>query len=90
MNIMFDEKTKEGLKGLLEKSTEDNIRIKAFFGCGKPAYEIYCDYKKDTDIFEVIDGINFIIDTDHIKACDNIQIKYDKDIYHNGFYIRPL
>ena len=33
--------SKEALKNLIDESNENYIRIKVFYGCGRPAYEIY-------------------------------------------------
>ena len=91
MNILFDEKAKEGLLGLVNKGSNDYVRVKVVaVGCGKPAYDIYCDYKSENDIEVEINSIKFVIDKKDERLCDNIEIKYDKDIYNNGFYIRSL
>ena len=90
MNILFDEKTRTALIELVNESTENYIRIKPFYGCGKPAYEMYVDYKRSTDIEEEIQGIIFIVNADDEKACNGIEIKYDKEVYNNGYYIKSL
>ncbi|WP_066673966.1 hypothetical protein ACT1UF_10795 [Clostridium septicum] len=91
MNILFDEKAKEGLLELVNNGSNDYVRVKvAAVGCGKPAYDIYCDYKSQNDIEVEISSIKFVIDKKDERLCDNIEIKYDKDIYNNGFYIRSL
>ena len=40
MELKFDEKAKKALEDLLSKSSEEYIRIKVFYGCGRPAYEL--------------------------------------------------
>lgn len=90
MKIMFDEKAKKALKELIENSSESYIRIKPFLGCGRPAYELYVDFKAEDDILEIIDDIPFIVKNGNEKICDRIEIKYDKEVYNNGFYIRSI
>lgn len=90
MKIIFDKKTKDALEELIKNSCESYIRIKAFLGCGKPAYELYVDFKSDEDLIEVIQDVPFIIKKDNEKICDGIEIKYDKDIYNNGFYVKSI
>ena len=90
MELKFDEKAREALKALVNESSEEYIRIKVFYGCGKPAYELYCDFKSDEDVEEVIEGIKFIVNKKDVRACNNIEIKYDKEGYNKGFYIKDL
>ncbi|MDV4149671.1 hypothetical protein R0131_02370 [Clostridium sp. AL.422] len=91
MNILFSEETKSALLEILEKSENNNIRVKvARIGCGKPAYDIYADYASNEDIQLVINDISFVIAKKDEKFCNGIEIKYDKEIYNNGFYIRSL
>ena len=54
MKIVFDEKAKKALEEMIENSNENYIRVKPFIGCGKPAYEIYADFKGENDIEEVV------------------------------------
>ena len=89
MELKFDEKAREALKALVNESSEEYIRIKVFYGCGKPAYELYCDFKSDEDVEEVIEGIKFIVNKKDVRACNN-KIKYDKEVYNKGFYIKDL
>lgn len=91
MNILFDEVTKKALLEKIENSDLKNIRIKVTaVGCGKPAYDIYTDYQSEDDFVVNINGINFVIAKKDEKICDNIEIKYNKEVYNNGFYIRSL
>ena len=91
LKILFNERTKLALMEVLEKSTKNNIRIKAAaVGCGKPAYDLYADYVSKDDIEVIIDGINFVVSKKDERLCDGIEIKYDKEVYNNGFYIRSL
>ncbi|MDO5779445.1 MAG: hypothetical protein Q4Q02_02865 [Clostridium sp.] len=90
MELKFDEKAKEALKALVNESSEEYIRIKVFYGCGRPAYELYCDFKSDEDVEEVIEGIKFVVNTKDIRACNNLEIKYDKEVYNKGFYIKDI
>lgn len=91
MKIIFNEITKSALLEVLEKSTNNSIRIKvAAVGCGKPAYDIYADYVSEEDLEFVINGVNFVIAKKDEKLCDGIEIKYDKEVYNNGFYVRSL
>lgn len=90
MELKFDEKAKEALKALVNESSEEYIRIKVFYGCGRPAYELYCDFKSDEDVEEVIEEIKFIVNKKDVKACNNLEIKYDKEVYNKGFYIKDL
>ena len=91
MKILFNERTKLALMEVLEKSTNNNIRIKVTAaGCGKPAYNLYADYVLKDDIEVIVDGINFVISKEDQRLCDGIEIKYDKEVYNNGFYIRSL
>ena len=61
MNFKFNSDAKKALEELIKNSSENYIRIKVFYGCGRPAYELYCDFKSDEDVEEVIEGINFIV-----------------------------
>ena len=91
MNILFDEVTKIALLEKIENSELKNIRIKVVaVGCGKPAYDIYTDYESEDDFIVNISGINFVIAKKDEKLCDNIEIKYDKEAYNNGFYVRSI
>lgn len=90
MKLKFDNKAKEALNNLLNQSSENYIRIKVFYGCGRPSYELYCDFKTEEDVEEVIEGINFIVNKKDSRACNNIEIKYDKEVYNKGFYIKDL
>ncbi|MDU5105512.1 MULTISPECIES: hypothetical protein [unclassified Clostridium] len=91
MKIIFNEITKSALLEVLEKSTNNSIRIKVVaVGCGKPAYDIYADYVSEDDIELIINEVNFVIAKKDEKICDGIEIKYDKDVYNKGFYIRSL
>ncbi len=91
MKILFNEKTKSALLELLEKSSNNNIRVKVLaVGCGKPAYDLYADFASEEDLKFTINEVNFVISKKDEKICDGIEIKYDKDIYNNGFYVRSL
>lgn len=90
MELKFDEKAKEALKALVNESSEEYIRIKVFYGCGRPAYELYCDFKSDEDVEEVIEDIKFVVNAKDIRACNNLEIKYDKEVYNKGFYIKDI
>ena len=90
MELKFDEKAKEALKALVNESSEDYIRIKVFYGCGRPAYELYCGFKSDEDVEEIIEGIKFVVNKKDVRACNNLEIKYDKEVYNKGFYIKDL
>lgn len=91
MNIKFDEKARFGLLSLIENSSEAYVRIKVVGnGCGKPAYDIYSSFKGEEDIEVVINNIKFVISKEDEKLCSNIEIKYDKEVYNNGFYVRMI
>lgn len=90
MQIIFDEKVKKVLEELIENSSESYIRIKPFLGCGRPAYELYVDFKAEDDILEIIDDIPFVVKEGNERICNKIEIKYDKEVYNNGFYIRDI
>ncbi|MCF0148955.1 MAG: hypothetical protein HUJ77_11235 [Clostridium sp.] len=91
MKIIFNEETKLALLEVLKNSSNNNIRIKVLaVGCGKPAYDLYADYVSEEDLEFRINEVNFVIAKKDEKICDGIEIKYDKDIYNNGFYVRSL
>lgn len=90
MEIIFDKKAKEALEEVVKKSSEDYIRIKVFYGCGRPAYELYCDFKSNDDVEVIVSDISFIINKKDTRACSKLEIKYDKEIYNKGFYIKDL
>lgn len=90
MNFKFNSDAKKALEELIKNSSENYIRIKVFYGCGRPAYELYCDFKSDEDVEEVIEGIKFIVNKRDVRACNNLEIKYDKEVYNKGFYIKDL
>ena len=57
MNIVFDDKVKKALMGLLKDTSANYIRIKPFRGCGKPAYQISISFKgKKDDEEKINDG----------------------------------
>ena len=88
MNITFDEKTKKALEDIIKNSSENYIRIKVFRGCGRPAYEIYPSYKGEEDMLAEINDIPFVYNKEDQKMVDGIEIKYDKETYITGFYIK--
>lgn len=88
MNIKFDDKAKEAMKALLNNSNEKYIRIKAFRGCGRPAYELYTSFKGDDDKVLEMEGISFVYNVEDENMIDGIEIKYDREVYTNGFYIK--
>ena len=90
MNIIFDKKAKKALLELLKDTSADYIRIKPFRGCGKPAYQISVSFKGKKDDEEKIDDINFVFNKEDRDIIKNIEIKYDKDVYNDGFYIRKM
>ena len=91
MNIVFNETTKVALLEKLKYSKYNNIRVKVVsVGCGKPAYDLYADYVTEEDFEVVINGVRFVILKKDEKLCNDIEIKYDKEIYNNGFYIRSI
>ncbi|MGG7144320.1 hypothetical protein ACQPVP_12755 [Clostridium nigeriense] len=91
MNIIFNESTKVALLEKLEESKYNNIRVKVVaVGCGKPAYDLYADYVTEDDFEVIIDGVSFVISKKDEKLCNDIEIKYDKETYNNGFYIRSI
>ena len=90
MNILFDEKVKKALLELLKDTSADYIRIKPFRGYGKPAYQISVSFKGKKDDEEKINEINFVFNKEDRDIIDNIEIKYDKELYNDGFYIRKL
>ena len=87
MDIKFSDKELEKLNDLLKKSSNEYIRIKVAFGCGKPYYEIFTDFKRDDDLVVEIKGINFIMTERDLKACKGITIVYDGRFGNNGFYV---
>ncbi|MBQ6819918.1 MAG: hypothetical protein IJO26_01310 [Clostridium sp.] len=91
MNIVFNEATKLALLELINKSSFKNIRVKVVaVGCGKPAYDLYADYVSEEDFEVSVNGVNFVIRNKDKRLCDDIEIKYDKEVYNNGFYIRSI
>ena len=90
MNIVFDDKVKKALMGLLKDTSANYIRIKLFRGCGKQAYQISISFKGKKDDEEKINEINFVFNKEDRDIVDNIEIKYDKDLYNDGFYIRKM
>lgn len=91
MNIIFNENTKEALLKEIDKSSYNNIRVKVVaVGCGKPAYDLYADFVSDEDFEVTINEVKFVIAKKDEKLCNDIEIKYDKEIYNKGFYIRGL
>lgn len=88
MNITFDDNAKLALEELIKNSSENYIRIKVFRGCGRPAYELHPSFKGENDILAEVKGIPFVYYTEDEKMIDGIEIKYDKEVYMNGFYIK--
>ena len=75
MEFIFDNKVKLALHELISNSKEEYIRIKVFYGCGKPAYDLYMDFKKENDSEVSIDNIKFIVNKAEEKACKKLEIK---------------
>lgn len=91
MNIVFDEKCKKALKELVENSNYDKVRLKVVaVGCGKPAYDLYPDISSDDDTVFTINDIKFVIAKKDEKLCNDTEIKYDKEVYNKGFYVRSF
>ena len=90
MELIFDSKAKEALEDMINKSNESYIRIKVFYGCGRPAYEIYPSYKDENGLEIISDGINFVIAKDDARGCIGLEINYDKETYNKGFYIKDI
>ncbi|MDZ4975957.1 hypothetical protein GNF42_16205 [Clostridium perfringens] len=91
MNIIFDEKTKEALLSEVDKSNYNQIRVKVVaIGCGKPEYDLYADFISDEDFEVIISDVKFVIAKKDEKLCNGIEIKYDKEVYNKGFYVRSL
>lgn len=91
MNIVFNEITQKALLKEIEKSEHNHIRVKAVaVGCGKPAYDLYADFISDEDFEVTINEVRFVIAKQDEKLCNDIEIKYDKEIYNKDFYIRSL
>lgn len=90
MEIIFDTKAKEALEQLVKNSSEDYVRIKVFYGCGRPGYDLYSDFKSNEDEEVIVQGIKFVIDKKDVRACSKLEIKYDKEVYNKGFYIKDL
>ncbi|NLK96254.1 MAG: hypothetical protein GX275_13885 [Clostridiales bacterium] len=91
MNIKFDGIVKNELELLLDKSSEDFIRIKVFRGCGRAAYEIYPSfYDEEDDETITIDEIPFVYNKSDKDQINNIKISFDKNKYINGFYLSDI
>lgn len=90
MKIIFDSKSKTGMEELINNSNEEYLRIKTFRGCGRPAYEIYPSFKGEDDEMIEVDGINFVYSSSDKSMIDGVEIKYDKDLYNNGFYVKQI
>ena len=88
MTIIFDDNAKLALEELIKNSSENYIRIKVFRGCGRPAYELNPSFKGEDDVLVEIQGIPFVFKSEDEKMIDGIEIKYDKEVYMNGFYIK--
>ena len=41
-------------------------------------------------ILRVISGIKFVVNKKDVRACNKLEIKYDKEVFNKGFYIRDL
>ena len=78
------------LIGACYKIPLGNLIGDAGFGYFTTAYDIYSDYVSEEDFEIKINDVNFVIAKKDKKLCDGIEIKYDKDIYNNGFYVRSI
>ena len=90
MKIIFNESAKLALKEMIGGSTENYIRIKVFYGCGRPAFEIYPSFKGDDDVEFIENDIKFIMSKSEMRGLRKLEIKYDKEVYNKGFYIRDV
>lgn len=88
MNIKIDGKAKIELNKLVDNSQDDYVRIKAHLACGSSYYDLFMDFKRESDKIAIVDGIKFIFDEYSEKACNDIIILYDEDVYVKGFYIK--
>ena len=48
------------------------------------------DFKSDEDEEVIISGIKFVVNKKDVRACNKLEIKYDKEVFNKGFYIRDL
>ena len=90
MKFTFDNKAKAALEELVNNSGENYVRIKVFYGCGRPAYELYMDFKKEDDIEVEAEGIKFVVNKGEERACTALEIKYDEEVYNKGFYVKDI
>lgn len=88
MRIVFDDKAKLALEKLVKGSSEDNLRISVARGCGRPAYDIFPSFKGEDDECVVVDGISFVYKKVDENFINGIEIKYDKEVYNKGFWIK--
>lgn len=91
MNIVFNETTRKALLDEIGKSNYEDIRIKVLaVGCGKPAYDLYADFVAEDDFEVIVNDVKFVIAKKDERLCNDIEIKYDKEVYNKGFYVRSL
>lgn len=89
MRITYDEKTKIGLMNLMLEKSKSTVRLKVDrVGCGKPAIGLYAEDKRDGDTIIENNGVNFIVTENDKRYINDIEIKYNPEVYNNGFYVR--
>ena len=78
MEFTFDEKAKNALNELIENSSEEYVRIKVFYGCGRPAYDLYPDFKSDEDEEVIISGIKFVVNKKMLELVISLKLNMIK------------
>ncbi len=91
MNIIFDENTKEALKKYGESKKNRVIRLEVTrVGCGKPSLGLALDVQRPDDLVEVFQGITFVVNQKSVLCSDNIEIKYNPEVYVSDFYVHTV
>lgn len=91
MNILFDEKTKDALKAYVESKDNKVIRLEVLrVGCGKPSLGISLDVQHTDDLAENFQGIPFVVNQKSFLCSENIEIKYNPEVYVSDFYVHTV
>lgn len=54
------------------------MRIKVFYGCGRPAYDLYPDFKSDEDEEVIISGIKFVVNKKMLELVISLKLNMIK------------
>jgi len=84
--VTFTQSALDALKKVLEQNPEACIRVGVKGGgCSGMTYVLGTDIKTETDIFEIINEIPFLIDKRHVMYLVGMEVDYHDGLNARGF-----